>query len=95
MCHNQLWLKFIMVADDTNLYPEIDRVAVIDRSGPVIDRLDRSTRLLTSPSTRLDLLINRPTRSTQSTFGSNLRTEKFAKRIIIVASLFGSNSANS
>ena len=54
----------------TNVYPEIDRVAVIDRSGRVIDRLDRSTRLLASPSTQLDLTNDRPTRSTRSTFQS-------------------------
>ena len=54
------------------LYPEIDRVAVIDRSGRVIDRLDRSTRLLASPSTQLDLTNDRPTRSTRSTFQSRL-----------------------
>jgi hypothetical protein len=47
----------------------------IDRSRPIIDR---STRLLTSPLTQLDLVINRPTRSIQSTFGSNFRTVKFA-----------------
>jgi hypothetical protein len=56
------------------LDPEIDRVAVIDQSGPIIDR---SSRLLTSPLTQLDLVINRPTRSIQSTFGLNFRTDKF------------------
>jgi hypothetical protein len=38
----------------------MNRVAVSDRSGLVVHRLDRSINVLASPSTQLDLTDNRP-----------------------------------
>jgi hypothetical protein len=46
--------------------PEIDRVDVVDRSTPCIDRLDRLCRLSVLPSTRLDSGKIRSTRPTSS-----------------------------
>ena len=62
-CHQLAWN-----INKLHLDPGIDRVGPYDRSTSIADRLDRSTRLLTYPSTRLDSSNQRSTRSIDSTF---------------------------
>ncbi len=58
------WRNTIQIVLD----PGIDRVGPYDRSTCFADRLDRSTRLLASPSTRLDSSNQRSTWSIDLTF---------------------------